>query len=163
MSSIEHLYNDAITELNLGNPKKALVILNRILQADPNHVDSLIRRGNIYGKFAKYAEAISSYDEALKITPKNKLALINKGLALHYLEKYDEAISCYDEILSERPDSAITLYNKASSLVRCGKTHEGLKILQRTIDLDYSYKYKARADVDFESIKKTNEFKHVVL
>lgn len=87
MSAAE-LYNKGMTEMMLGNAKKALSIFSSVLQEDPNHVDALIRLGNIFGRLARYTDAVSCYDRALKIDPLNALALVNKGLALHYLERY---------------------------------------------------------------------------
>lgn len=159
----EEIFNSAITEFNLGNFKKALALFEQVLSSEPLHVTALIKKGNILGKFARYSEAIFCYDKALEVEPQNVLALINKGLALHYLGKYDDAILCYDGILSAKPDSVITLYNKASSLVRNNQIPEGLEVLRKAIDLDFSCKYKARADIDFEHIQKTPEFKRLVL
>ena len=155
--------DSAITEFNLGNYKKALILFEQVLQSDPLHITALIKKGNILGKFARYSDAISCYDTVLGIEPQNALALINKGLALHYLQKYGEAIACYDTILQTRPDNAITLYNKASSLVRNNQVEQGLEVLKKAIGVDFSCKYKARADIDFESIQKQNEFKRLVL
>jgi len=157
------IFDSAITEFNLGNFKKALVLFDQVLQSEPFHVVSLIKKGNILGKFAKYTDAIQCYDTALQEEPKNALALINKGLALHYLQRYTDAIQCYDMILEAKPDNVLTLYNKASSLVRNGQTQEGLEILKRAIELDFSCKYKARTDIDFETIQKTPQFKRLVL
>lgn len=159
----EEIFNSAITEFNLGNFKKALALFEQVLSSDPHHIMSLIKKGNILGKFARYSEAISCYDKALESEPQNVLALINKGLALHYLGKYSEAISCYDGILLARPGSVATLYNKASSLVRNDQVPDGLEVLRKAIDLDFSCKYKARADIDFEHIQRTPEFKRLVL
>lgn len=163
MSTADEDFNQAITEFNLGNYKKALALFERVLLADPSHVNALIKKGNILGKFGKYYDAIKSYDIVLKTEPENVLALINKGLALHYLEDYDSAVSCYNKILQKKPNSAITLYNMASSLIREGKIDDGLVALQKSISLDYSFKYKARFDIDFAHIQKNSNFKRMIL
>jgi tetratricopeptide (TPR) repeat protein len=157
------VFDSAIIEFNLGNFKKALILFEQVLESDPLHVTALIKKGNILGKFAKYQDAIICYNKALGVEPKNALALINKGLALHYLQKYAEAIACYDMILQDRPNNALVLYNKASSLVRENQFTQGLDILRKAIELDFSCKYKARSDIDFEVIQKTPEFKRLVL
>jgi tetratricopeptide (TPR) repeat protein len=156
------LYKSGVTELNLGNPKKAFSIFKQVLDIEPSHTGALIKQGNILGKFARYDEAITYYDKVLAEEPKNELALLNKGLALHYLERFDEAIACYDQVLQTRPDSVITKYNKASSLVRHGKIDDGIDVLTDAIKADFSYKYKARADIDFESIRELSKFMHLV-
>ncbi|MBM2852164.1 MAG: hypothetical protein HW420_711 [Candidatus Nitrosotenuis sp.] len=162
MSAIE-IFNQGITEQNCGNSKKALTLFNRVLELIPNHVDALIKKGNILGKFGKYVDAISIYDKVIEIEPQNVLALTNKGLALHYLAAYDKAITCFDNALKIKPNNVIALYNKASSLIKQGKVKDGLEVLERTIKLDYSFKYKAKFDVDFEHIKTNNDFKKIIL
>lgn len=158
----EETYSNGITELNLGNTKKALALFNQVLQEDPNHVGALIKRGNILGKLGRYSEAISSYDSALRMEPENALAQVNKGLALHYLERYDDAILCYDIILKSRPSNSIALYNKASSLIKQNRVADGLETLQKAIEVDFSCKYKARFDIDFEAVRKSIDFKRLV-
>jgi tetratricopeptide (TPR) repeat protein len=160
--SADEIFDKGITEFNLGNFKKALALFESALAANSNHTMSLVKKGNILGKFGKYADAVSTYDKALQLEPHNILALVNKGLALHYLEKYDEAISCYDEVLGQKPDNAIALYNKASSLIRQNMTSRGLAALEQAIKLDFSYKVKARFDVDFENMRKNADFKRLV-
>lgn len=150
------MFDSAIIEFNLGNYKKALTLFDQVLEIEPLHVIALIKKGNILGKYAKYSDAIVCYDKALSVEPKNPLALVNKGLALHYMERYSEAIFCYDAILQYKPNSALVLYNKASSLVKNNQINQGLQILEKAVDLDFSCKYKARSDVDFESIQKTS-------
>ena len=157
------IFKQGITELNLGNSKKAITLFNKVLELVPNHVDSLIKKGNILGKFGKYVDAISIYDKVIDIEPQNVLALINKGPALHYLSEYDKAITCFDTVLKIKPNNVIALYNKASSLVKQGKTKDGLEVLEHTIKLDHSFKYKAKFDVDFEHIKMNNDFKKITL
>ncbi|MFM8658402.1 MAG: tetratricopeptide repeat protein [Candidatus Nitrosotenuis sp.] len=160
---MSELFDSAILEFNLGNFKKAPALFSQVLEVEPHNVTALIKKGNILGKYAKYQDAIIHYDTVLGIEPKNSLALVNKGLALHYLGQYNDAISCYDTILEDKPKSALVLYNKASSMVRNNQVNLGLETLSKAIQIDFSYKYKARSDADFEEIRKTNEFKKIIL
>lgn len=79
------------------------------------------------------------------------------------MQKYKEAIDCYNAVLCERPENTLTLYNKASSLIRMKKIDEGINILKKVIESDFSYKAKAKYDVDFSDIKTNNEFKKMIL
>ena len=157
------IFNNGITELNLGNSKKALILFNKVLELIPDHVDAMIKKANIFGKFGKYDDAISIYDKVIEMEPQNVLALINKGLALHYLSRYHEAITCFDYILKIKPNSTIALYNKSSSLAKQGNIKDSLDVLEQTIKMDHSFKYKAKFDVDFEHIKTNNDFKKLTL
>ena len=159
--SIESLLNSGQTLMNLGNPKDALVIYDKILAQDPKHIVALLKKGHILGQLARYGDAIIQYNNVLS-QEKNLLALLNKGLAHHYLGQVDVALDCYEQVLKEKPKNPTTLYNKASSLIKSGKVLEGIEILSEVIKLDFSFKEKAKFDIEFEGIRKLNEFKKII-
>ena len=159
--SIESLLNSGQTLMNLGNPKDALVIYDKILTQDPKHIVALLKKGHILGQLARYGDAIIQYDNVLS-QEKNLLALLNKGLAHHYLGQVDVALDCYEQVLKEKPKNPTTLYNKASSLIKSGKVLEGIEILSEVLKLDFSFKEKAKFDIEFEGIRKLNEFKKII-
>lgn len=160
--TIESLIKNGQTLMNLGNPKDALIIYDKVLAQDPNHIQALLKKGHILGQLARYEQAIIQYDKVLS-QEKNLLALLNKGLAHHYLGQCDIAIGCYDEVLKEKPNNPTTLYNKASSFIKSGKIQEGIKLLSDVIKLDFSFKEKAKFDIEFEGIRKLNEFKAITV
>lgn len=159
--TIESLLNSGQTLMNLGNPKDALVIYDKILAQDPKHIVALLKKGHILGQLARYGDAIVQYDNVLS-QEKNLLALLNKGLAHHYLGQVDVALGCYEQVLKEKPNNPTTLYNKASSLIKSGRVLEGIEILSKVIELDFSFKEKAKFDIEFEGIRKLNEFKKII-
>ena len=163
MASVEDLLKQGQRDLNLGNPKDAMVSFEKILEIQPNHIDALIKKGNILGKIGRYPQAIECYDMVLLQDKANILALVNKGLAYHYIEQYEAAIRCYDVVLGINPKSTTALYNKASSLVKVGRIDEGLQILGDVAKMDFSFKAKAKFDIDFAEIQKNNEFKKIIL
>ncbi len=163
MTSIEDLMKQGQRDLNLGNPKEAMISFEKVLKIQSNHIDALIKKGNILGKIGRYQQAVECYNAVLVQDKANILALINKGLAHHYIQEYETAISCYDMVLEINPKSTTALYNKASSLVKMGIVDEGLQILERVAKMDFSFKAKAKFDIDFAAIQKNNEFKKIVL
>ena len=57
-------------------------------------------------------EAISDYDEAIRLDPKDAIAYNNRGLAKSELGKYLEAISDYDEAIRLDPKDAAARTNR---------------------------------------------------
>ena len=163
MVSIDNLLKQGQRNLNLGNPKEAMISFEKILEMQPNHIDALIKKGNILGKIGRYPQAIECYDMVLLQDKANILALVNKGLAHHYIQEYEAAILCYDMVLGINPKSTTALYNKASSLVKVGRIDEGLEILGDVAKMDFSFKAKAKFDIDFADIQKSNDFKKIIL
>ena len=80
-----------------------------------------------------------------------------------YLIQYDAALNCFEQVLSVKPQNTTALYNKASSLIKSGNVPDGLEILSQVIKLDFSFKAKAKFDLDFEEIKKLNEFRKITM
>ncbi len=163
MSDIQSLLKDGQTALNLGNPKEALVLYEKVLQQEPYQIEALLKKGHILGKLARFEQAIICYDLVLSQENGNLLALLNKGLAHHYLAQYDASLNCFEQVLSVKPQNTTALYNKASSLIKSGKVSEGLEVLSQVIKLDFSFKAKAKFDLDFEEIKKLNEFRKITM
>ena len=160
--TIDSLLKNGQISLNLGNPKEAMIFYDKVLAQDPQQIEALLKKGHILGTLARYQQAIIHYDNVLSQDRENLLALLNKGLSHHFIEEYDIAIKCYDRVLAVKPKNPTALYNKASSLVKSSRTKEGLKILSDLIKLDFSYNAKAKFDIDFEDIRKLNEFKEII-
>ena len=161
MEQIKELLKKGLTALNTGNPKEALMFYDKVLKINPLEIEALMKKGHIEGKLGRYESAIVSYDKVLQ-QEENLLAFLNKGLAHHYISQYDIAIDCYDKVLAEKPQNTTALYNKASSLIKSGNLDKGFEILEQVVKLDFSYKVKAQCDLDFQEIKKLNEFKRIV-
>ena len=161
MSEIERLLSEGQRSLNLDNPKEALSCYEEILDQNPTHLEALLKKGNILGRFGRFNEAMICYDGVLLQEKENLLALLNKGLCHHNIGQYDVAISCFNLVLKIKPQNRIALYNKSSSIIKSGKIKEGLEILSELIELDSSYKQQAKYDVDFVDIKLLNEFKEI--
>ena len=80
MASVEDLLKQGQRDLNLGNPKDAMISFEKILEIQPNRIDALIKKGNILGKIGKYPQAIECYDVVLLQDKENILALVNNCL-----------------------------------------------------------------------------------
>ena len=161
MFEIERLLSEGQRSLNLDNPKEALSFYEKILDQKPTHLEALLKKGNIFGRFGRFNEAIICYDDVLLQEKENLLALLNKGLCHHNIEQYGLAITCFNLVLKIKPQNKTALYNKSSSIMKSGKIKEGLEILSELIKLDSSYKEQAKYDVDFADIKLLHEFKEI--
>ena len=161
MSEIAKLLSDGQRSLNLDNPKEALSFYQKVLDQNPVHLEALLKKGNIFGRFGRFDEAIICYEKVLLQEKENLLALLNKGLCHHNIEQYDVAIACFDIVLKIKPQNKTALYNKSSSVIKSGNVKDGLTILSELIKIDSSYKTQAKCDVDFVDIKLLNEFKEI--
>ncbi|MGV8077159.1 MAG: tetratricopeptide repeat protein [Methanosarcina sp.] len=66
--------------LEMGENEKALNACKMALESDPDHLDSLLRGGDLLCEFDDYGEAFKCYVRALKLSPGNVAAKQGKEL-----------------------------------------------------------------------------------
>jgi len=76
--------------------------------------ENLYTLGNIQKKLKKYNQAITSFNQAIKLNPNFSEAFNNLGSTLKFLNKYDEAILNYKRSISLNKNNAEACYNLAS-------------------------------------------------
>jgi tetratricopeptide (TPR) repeat protein len=161
--NLQYLYNIGVSHEKRCNLLDAIFYFDKVLDVKPNHVDALIRKGNVLGKLGKYEQAITCYDITLKIKPYHMICILNKGLALHCLGRYNQALTCYDKILEMTPDNADTLYHKSCTKALQKDMDMTLILLEKSIILDPRYAEKASQDKDFDSFRDNIRFKALIV
>jgi tetratricopeptide (TPR) repeat protein len=118
---VNALGNKGTALLELGHYDDAVYYINEARDINPNSI-LFIKDNAIHTAFQKaeslmqqqrYSEAISCYDQVLKIDPKEIAALSNKSIALERLERYEESIYYADKVLEIDPRNITTLLNKS--------------------------------------------------
>jgi tetratricopeptide (TPR) repeat protein len=79
-------------------------------------------------------EAISQYEQALRLKPDDAQAHSNLGVALRRIGRNEEAIAQYNEALRLKPDDAEALYNLGNALADQGRSAEALAHYQKALD-----------------------------
>ena len=81
----------------------AMADCDRILEANPENTEALVKRGDILQRLRRYDDAVHSYDRALKIQPGDKNALNRRGNAFLELNRHEDALESYDRALEIAP------------------------------------------------------------
>jgi YaiO family outer membrane protein len=117
------LYNAYVAKKDY---ERALVMANTMQSSDPNNIELLLKKADLYYKLKKYESALSSYEEVFRITDEeNKhkytegyeelMTLIIKDLNEQY--RFDESMVYVERWLQYDPSNATALryaYNLAS-------------------------------------------------
>ena len=74
--------------------------------------DAYFNRGVAYDNLKQYRQAISDYDQAIRINPRHANAYNNRGNAYHGLKQYHRAIRDYDQAIRLNPRHAKAYYNR---------------------------------------------------
>jgi Flp pilus assembly protein TadD len=103
--------------------------------ADPTLVDQVINRGVIHAEEGQLEEALTYFDEALRINPKNALAAYNRGLAYYEQKEYDHATTAYDQALALDPNFAEAFNGRGVALAYKGKIDRAIADFNEAIRL----------------------------
>ncbi|NIM14454.1 MAG: sulfatase-like hydrolase/transferase [Candidatus Aminicenantes bacterium] len=94
---------------------KAIEVLKKILETDPNIVDGILQLGNVYARKQMYEEALKYYYEVLNQKPDYNAAMINVVGSLRRLGRYDKGIEEAKRFLKTFPNDH-TIYNEMGDL-----------------------------------------------
>lgn len=90
---VRFLFRTATEAANKGENKKAIEYLEQVLNSNPKHAMAWHVKGNCLDMMGDYAEALISYDTALRLDPLNSETWFNKGLTLKKMGRRQEADS----------------------------------------------------------------------
>ena len=109
----------------------------------------LMKKGINYLALGEFKDALSYFEEILKIDTDNLAALNNKCLSLNGLSRFNEAIVGFDKILEMDCTFYFSLLGKGESLYYLGYYESALDYFNRVLELDpnndYAEYFKARS------------------
>ena len=122
--------------LNNGQLAQAETLAKSLISAHQNvfilhHVLSLSLDGQ-----QKYAEAVTSYQNALKLQANSPDLCFNCAIALTQLNRLDEAVSAYQQAIKIKPDFFEAHGNLGTILQRQGKLDEAIKSYQTGLKIN---------------------------
>jgi tetratricopeptide (TPR) repeat protein len=107
----------------------------------------LIARGNALLVQGRGAEALESYERALKAKPNLPEVLALKGEALSAMGRHEEALAAFDAALAAQPKDAETLNGRAIARMALGRVEDANADWRRQLELLPQERAAARAYV----------------
>ena len=105
------VYLRGILAQDLGDHKKARVLLEQALELNPKQASLCFQLAVSLNEIQETAQAITQYKKALELNPRYVEALCNLGNLLKRTGETTEAIDCYRQALSVAPHVALIHYN----------------------------------------------------
>ena len=96
-------------------------------------------KGNQLGNLGRYEEALSAYEEAIRLKPDYDYAWNGKGNQLGNLGRYEEALSAYEEAIRLKPNNEVGWTGKGNQLGNLGRYEEALSAYEEAIRLKPDY------------------------
>ena len=129
--------------LKLSETKKEIAEISpaRTLNITADEMESRsaevwFNKGFAYSSLGRYEEAISSYEEAIRIDPQLAEAWNNKGIALANLGRQKDAIKAYEAAIKLERGFSAAWYNKGLSLDALGRNTEAIEAYDRALKMD---------------------------
>jgi lipopolysaccharide biosynthesis regulator YciM len=108
-SKIQELYTKGLNALLANRGPEAITFFQRVLNLDPNHVDTLLRMGITQLRQKNVQEAIRLHLKAWNLQNDNQEVMFSLSADYEDAKRYDEAIKMYREILRKDPSNITTL------------------------------------------------------
>jgi predicted O-linked N-acetylglucosamine transferase (SPINDLY family) len=109
-----------------GNLGSARQIYQAILEAAPDHFDTLNAMGVLAGQSRDLQLAIQYFDRAIEAQPANPGAHCNRGLALRQLAQPQAALACFDRAILLDAENAIAYYSRAETYRELARNEQAL-------------------------------------
>jgi lipopolysaccharide biosynthesis regulator YciM len=129
---VQELYSKALNALLARNEESAKGALEEVLVEEPDHIDALLRLGDIAAAEDDYQRANTYYQKAKNIMPKKIETLFALEGLMEKTARWTEAMRYLDDVL-EIDDSNLTAMYKKRGLLERGGQWDDLVYLQKAI------------------------------
>jgi serine/threonine protein kinase/tetratricopeptide (TPR) repeat protein len=129
------LLNKASLSGRIAWLEQATVYANRAIALDPSDPDALVTLGLLQGASGRGAEAIRSFEHALRIRPDLAEAMTGMGDALQQLGRGADAEAAYQKSIDLRPDGAGTFMKYGAFCLARGRNDDAIRLFTRAAQL----------------------------
>ena len=137
--TIEETFRIAVQNHSEKKFDIAQKLYQKVLEINPNHLDSHNNLGVIFIKLKEYPKAINSFEKVIEINPDFISAYNNLGIILHIQSRYDEAETSYKKAIELKPGYIEALSNLGVTLKEQNKFDEAEAIYRKLIVMKPDY------------------------
>lgn len=145
-AKIHAYYSKALNAILGDREEDAKDALEGILKENPEHVDALLRLGEIALVNDDFKTAFEFYKKAKDINPSNLQALLSVETVMEKMQRYDDALRYLEDILEVDSENLTALYRKRAILERKEKWDDLLSVQKSIIKLEQNEKDKQREE-----------------
>jgi tetratricopeptide (TPR) repeat protein len=127
----ELLFVEASAHLAQNDSRGAEAVVQAALAQYPGDAGLLATATQVYMRYGRYSNALTTIEQELKIAPTNMNALVNKGYTCIQVGAFDQAIPPLTQVLAMETNNYSALLNRAIAGLRANK----LEAAQRDYEL----------------------------
>jgi tetratricopeptide (TPR) repeat protein len=118
-----------------GDPKRAVTLFDRAIQAQPDQAAPHCNRGLALQELKEWTAALASFDAAIVRQPDHAIAYYNRGNVLRELAQPQAALASYEQALAFNPQFPQAHYNRGVVLQSLGQLEAALAAYARALEL----------------------------
>ncbi|MDP2157460.1 MAG: tetratricopeptide repeat protein [Nitrospirota bacterium] len=141
---VQELYSRALNSLLAKNEDAAREALEDILKEEPNHIDALLRLGDIAASDEDFQKANAHYQRARELEPKRIETLFALDSLLEKSGRWSEALRYLDEILDIDDANLTAMYRKREILEKQARWDDVVSLQKSILKREHSEKDKKR-------------------
>jgi len=134
-SEISHEY------LQLGETRKAIDVMKKILFLDSKNESILMELGVAYHESGDYDEAHSYFSDLIDEKPYCHLAWFNLGTLYNVKEQWNDALFNFDMCLVIKEDFTAAYYGKANSCIQLKEYQKAIDVFNDSFTFDHPHSY----------------------
>ncbi len=132
---IKEHYARALNAIIREKLTEAKESLQEVLKEEPEHIDALIRLGDLAMREEDYKSALKYYKKAYELDPKNIIPLLSLEDMMEKINDSELALKYLEQILSLEPDNLLAHYKMRNILEKMEKWQELINIQKKIIKL----------------------------
>jgi tetratricopeptide (TPR) repeat protein len=113
----------------------ALVLIQRALTIDRRRADGFASLGLVFYYLHRPKDALTSFEEGLRVEPANTELLNLRGVALLELGRASEALESFERTLAIAPDLLDALGNYGNALFKLNRPAEAIDVYDRALTI----------------------------
>ncbi len=157
---IKENYAKALNAIMREKYSEAKKALEEILREEPEHIDAIIRLGDLAVRENDYKTALKYYKKAYELDPKNIVPLFSLESIMEKMDDKELALNYIDQIINLEPDNITAYFKKREILEKLEKWEELIVIQKKILKLVPDYR---KQDEESRLLGYTYEYGRVSL
>ena len=131
----ETLFAEAENAVVSGRSKKALLLFQKVLSTNPDHIPSLSHLGDFMRAEGKHDQAIAMHGKANRLAPRNIKVLYSLAEDYAAENQRDKEIEILQQILARSPDSSLCLRKLRDAWLKAEDWEKAINIQKEALRL----------------------------
>ena len=125
--------NRGMTYYNIGQYRKAIEDLSRLIVLNPTYIKAYNNRGLSYLNLGQYQQAIEDFNKAIIREPTYVDAYYNRGMTYYNIGQYRKAIEDYNRTIVLNPTYIKAYNNRGLSYLNLGQYQQAIEDFNKAI------------------------------